>query len=218
MEWTPPAADIRLNLEMHDYTGPHDYFNKEYVDEWVSIANSRRPFRQRIFETFAAELRKLDHPRVLDIGSGPGFLAERVLMECDVESYHLFDFSPRMLELCKERLESFVDKTVYHEGSFLDDGWWKLLPVQFDAIVSLQAVHEVRDSERIPRLYAECRQLLRNGGLMLIADQINKGEKQEEHFWSSEEHRAALLGAGFDSVRMVCEVGDLAMFASSLWE
>jgi SAM-dependent methyltransferase len=203
---------------MHDYTGPHDYFNEDYVDEWASIANLKRPFRQRIFEIFAAELLKLDHPCVLDIGSGPGFLAERVLMECDVESYHLFDFSPRMLELSSERLESFVDKTVYHEGSFLDDGWWKLLPMRFDAIVSLQAVHEVRDSGRIPRLYAECRRLLRSGGLMLIADQINKDEKQEEHFLSSEEHRAALLGAGFDSVRVVCEVGDIGMFAASLSE
>lgn len=73
MEWTPPETDIRLNLEMHNYSGPHDYFNKEYVDEWVSIANSRRPFRQRIFESFAAELRKLDYPLVLDLGSGPGF-------------------------------------------------------------------------------------------------------------------------------------------------
>jgi hypothetical protein len=53
---------------------------------------------------------------------------------------------------------------------------------------------------------------------MLIADQINKDEKQEEHFLSSEEHRAALLGAGFDSVRVVCEVGDIGMFAASLSE
>jgi SAM-dependent methyltransferase len=201
---------------MHDYTGPHDYFNKAYVDEWVSIANSKRPFRQKLFETFVAELKTLNNPSVLDIGSGPGSLAERVLTNCDVASYHLFDFSPRMLELSRERLESFGDKVVFHEGSFLDDGWWRTLPGSFDAIVSLQAVHEVRDGSRIPRLYAELRQLLREGGLILIADQINAGEKEEAHFLSSDEHQKALVDVGFGSVRIVCEAGDIVMFGACL--
>jgi len=204
---------------MHKYTGPHDYFNDDYVDEWVSVANSKRPFRHAFFAAFTSELSKLDHPRVLDIGSGPGFLAERVLTECDVAYYHLFDFSPRMIELSRERLEAFGDRTVFHKGSFLEDGWWRSLPGPFDAIVSLQAVHEVRESVRIPRLYGELRLLLRPGGVILIADQVNEGDKQEEQFLTVDEHRIALKDAGFESVRIVYEEGDLAMFegdASSL--
>jgi len=197
---------------MHNYTGPHDYFNKGYVDEWVSIANLKRPFRHSFFDAIASEVKKLDRPRVLDIGSGPGFLAERVLTECDLTSYHLFDFSPRMIELSRERLKDFGDKAVFHQGSFLDNGWWRLLPGPFDAIVSLQAVHEVRESSRIPRLYGDLRQLLCEGGVILIADQVNTGDKREEHFLTSDEHQAALQNAGYDSVRIVYEEGDLTMF------
>ena len=200
---------------MHKYTGPHDYFNDDYVDEWAFVANSRRPFRDAFFAAFISELKMLEHPGVLDIGSGPGFLAARVLTEGDVASYHLFDFSPRMIELSRERLDAFGDKTVFHKGSFLEDGWWRSLPGPFDAIVSLQAVHEVRESSRIPRLYGELGLLLRPGGTILIADEVNEANKQEEHLLTRDEHQAALTNAGFESVRIVYEEGDLAMFGGS---
>jgi hypothetical protein len=40
---------------MHDYTGPHDYFNEAYVNEWASLANSKRPFRIDFFNAFVSE-------------------------------------------------------------------------------------------------------------------------------------------------------------------
>jgi hypothetical protein len=50
---------------------------------------------------------------------------------------------------------------------------------------------------------------------MLIADQINKDEKQKSTFEFGRASGCA-VGAGFDSVRVVCEVGDIGMFAASL--
>src|SRR5712692_2403057 len=69
---------------MFDYTGPHDYFNETYVNEWASVANSKRPFRPEFFDVFVSELAVVHNRKVLDVGSGPGFLAERVLNGCDV--------------------------------------------------------------------------------------------------------------------------------------
>ena len=162
---------------MHEFTGPHDYFDESYVREWAGVANSRRPFRAEFFDAFAAEVASLPDPKVLDLGSGPGFLAENILGRCTVASYHLFDFSPHMLDLSRARLESFDDRVFFHQGSFLDAGWWQSLPGPFDVVVSLQAVHEVRNADRIPQLYSELRLLLREGGMMLIADQVNSEKK-----------------------------------------
>ena len=200
---------------MHDYTGPHDYFNEVYVNEWASAANSRRPFRAQFFDAFVSELAVLRKLKVLDVGSGPGFLAERVLTRCDVASYHLFDFSPHMLELSRARLSVFGDTTVFHQGSFLDEEWWQSLPAPFDAIVSMQAIHEVRDGARIPKLYDELKPLLRAEGIVLIADEVNDGDKKEEHLLSVSEHEAALLKAGFETFRRVYAAGDLVMFAAT---
>ncbi len=199
---------------MHDYTGPHDYFNKAYVNEWASVANSKRPFRLEFFDAFVSELAVLHNPKVLDVGSGPGFLAERVLGRCDVASYHLFDFSPHMLELSGARLRDFGERAVFHQGSFLDEGWWQSLPAPFDAIVSMQAIHEVRDSARIPKLYGELKLLLREGGIILLADEVNEGDRKEKHLLSLSEQEAALLGAGFEEFRRLCAAGDLVLFAA----
>jgi SAM-dependent methyltransferase len=200
---------------MHDYTGPHDYFNEAYVNEWASIANTKRPFRCEFFDAFVSELAALHNPKVLDVGSGPGFLAERVLNGCDLASYHLFDFSPHMLELSRARLRDFGERAVFHEGSFLDERWWQSLPTPFDAIVSMQAIHELRDSARIPKLYSEMKPLLREGGIILIADEVNDGDKKEKHLLRLNEHETALLKAGFEEIRPVHAAGDLVLFAAT---
>lgn len=199
---------------MREFTGPHDYFDEGYVRDWASVANSRRPFRTEFFDAFASEVAILPQPKVLDLGSGPGFLAEHILNRCELAVYHLFDFSPHMLELSRVRLESFGERVCFHQGSFLDEGWWLSLPGPFDVVVSLQAVHEVRDSARIPQLYSEVRLLLSSGGIVLIADQVNSEEKQEEHFLTVSEHQDALNRAGFEGVRQVHAAEDLVMFAA----
>jgi SAM-dependent methyltransferase len=199
---------------MHEFTGPHDYFNESYVRDWAGVANSRRPFRTEFFDAFAAAVTTLSAPKVLDLGSGPGFLAESILNRCVVASYHLFDFSPHMLDLSRARLASFGNRVSFHQGSFLDAGWWQSLPGPFDVVVSLQAVHEVRDAARIPKLYSELRLLLRDGGVVLIADQVNSEEKTEEHFLTVSEHETALRKSGLEEFRQVHAAGDLVMFAA----
>ena len=199
---------------MREFTGPHDYFNESYVREWASIANSRRPFRAEFFDAFAVEVATISEPRVLDLGSGPGFLAESLLTRCAVASYHLFDFSPLMLDLSRARLSAFGERVCFHQGSFVDAGWWRSLPGPFDIVVSLQAVHEVRNAARIPQLYSELSLLLRENGLLLIADQVNSEEKKEEHFLTVSEHKTALQETGLADFRQVHAAGDLARFAA----
>ncbi|HZS06295.1 MAG TPA: class I SAM-dependent methyltransferase [Blastocatellia bacterium] len=199
---------------MPEYTGPHDYFDPAYVNEWAGAANSRRPYRAEFFNAFVAELAVISRPKILEIGSGPGFLAEQVLARCDVAAYHLFDFSPHMLGLSRARLAHYGQRATFHEGSFLNEGWWHHLPTPFDAALSLQAVHEVRDAARIPRLYGELKMLLKEGGVLLIADQVNDEDREEEHFLRVSEHEAALRRAGFEEFRRVHAAGDLVLFSA----
>lgn len=197
---------------MHEYTGPHDYFNGDYVNQWAQGANTKRPFRPQFFAAFAGELRGCVAPKILELGSGPGFLAEYLLSQFPDATYHLFDFSPQMLELSRTRLARFAGQISFHEGSFLAEDWWYPLPAPFDAIVSMQAIHEVRQAERIPPLYGELVSLLREGGSVLIADQVNGEGKQEAHLLTPAEQIAALEQAGLMQVRLVYAAGDLALF------
>lgn len=199
---------------MCEYKGPHDYFDENYVQEWERIANSRRPFRIQFFDAFAAELQPLAEAKILELGSGPGFLAEYILTRCRVAAYHLFDFSPPMLKLSRARLAGFADRVFAHEGSFLDEGWWKSLPGPFDAVISMQAVHEALRVEHIPQLYAESRLLIKAGGVILIADKLDNELKDEANRFTADKHLAALSQAGFKEIRQVKAAGDLVMFAA----
>ena len=196
------------------FTGPHDYFNRDYVREWAHSANSKRPFRVRFFDAFADELNRLSRPRILDLGAGPGFLAEHILTRCDVDSYHLFDFSPHMLELARARLARFDERLSLHQGSFLEAQWWDSLPAPFDAVVSIQAVHELRNTSRIPQLYRELGSLLTQNGLALIADEVASEGDGTGPFHTVDGHFSALMDAGFEEIRQVLAAGDLAMFSA----
>ena len=200
---------------MARFTGPHDYFDQEYVDNWTEIANTRRPHRARFFEAFVTELSRLDKPRVLDLGAGPGFLAEQALAHCDVSSYHMLDFSPRMIELARERLARFGARVFFHQADFLEDGWWRALPSSFDAVVSLQAVHEVREAEKIAELYGGVAMILREGGKIIVADKLDFVTEEGTGHLTVEDHQRALERAGFREFRRVLEVEDLIMFEAT---
>ena len=60
-----------------------------------------------------------------------------------------------MHDLSRDRLGSFKEKTVFLEGGFSKDKWGEVVPSKVDRVASLQSVHEVRHSSKIPRLYKE---------------------------------------------------------------
>ncbi|HEX5735345.1 MAG TPA: class I SAM-dependent methyltransferase [Blastocatellia bacterium] len=197
---------------MQKFTGPHDYFDQDYVDDWAEIANTRRPHRARFFDAFVTELSRLTQPDVLDLGAGPGLLAEQVLARCAVSSYHLMDFSPRMLELARSRLAGFGDRVFFHQVDFLQDHWWQNLRTGFDAVISLQSVHEVGQAEKLSQLYSGARSLITEGGKIIIADKLDFETEEGTGFLTIEDHETALARAGFRDFRRVLEVEDLIMF------
>src|SRR4029079_7285123 len=90
----PSSIDLR---QLHDAT------------TWADEADRKRPWRRELRQQIA-ELVRAGLPdrslRILELGPGPGLLAEVVLATCAVERYTLFDFSPPFLEMCRARLPS----------------------------------------------------------------------------------------------------------------
>src|SRR5262245_40582186 len=78
--------------------------------EWIDASHRKRPWRAQFRERIAERVGALRYDlRVLELGSGPGFLAECVLERCpNVSSYTLLDFSPHMLSASRERLSRFA--------------------------------------------------------------------------------------------------------------
>jgi SAM-dependent methyltransferase len=206
-------------MRLKEVPSDHDFFDPAYVKQWTDSIVRFRPERQRLFKVFAAEATRIKKAAlsVFELGCGPGFLAEALLQNCRIERYTLIDFSPQMLELSRSRLARFKDRTVFVQLDFKKSNWTAAVPADFDLIVSLQAVHELRHASRIPKLYAQLFKLLVPGGSLLICDHVNSSSHsghRAAHFMTVEEHLSTFKEVGFIRAREICPAADLSLMAA----
>lgn len=190
-----------------DIPSPIDLRDSADACAWAREADSRRPWREQVRGAIAGILGATAPPvhRVLELGSGPGQLAERILQSCDIESYTLFDFSQPMMDLARERV-GHHPAARFVLGDFKQQDWARRFDAPFDAVVTMQAVHELRHKRHVPALYRQIHDVLLPGGLLLVCDHVPPDDSARLtalHSTELEQH-AALAGAGF--VRLTTEL------------
>src|SRR5437762_1747814 len=94
---------------------PIDFHNAHDVLAWVEDTQRKRPWRPEFFRAFANQIGQMfsNPPSILEVGAGPGMLAEQILRSCPVQRYVLLDFSEPMHSLARERLKPFDNITEY---------------------------------------------------------------------------------------------------------
>lgn len=157
----------------HDVPSGIDLRDPAVARTWTLEADAKRPWREQLRAAIANTLNAEMPPvrRVLELGSGPGQLAERVLRTCAIDSYTLLDFSPPMLDLSRERV-GHHPAAEFVLGHFKQPGWSEPLASPFDAVVTMQAVHEIRHKRHVPALYRQIFEIVRPGGLLLVCDHV----------------------------------------------
>jgi len=200
-----------------DVPTPIDFRDAQHAGEWERTAQAR-PGRAEIFETFSRELQRLGNGNlvVLDLGSGPGFLAAHLLDVMPNLQLTLLDFSAAMHDLARQRLGSRAEHVRFMHRNFRDDEWPLGLGL-FDVVVTNQAVHELRHKRHAPALHAAVRKVLRPGGSYLVSDHyFGDGGLQNEHLYMTmAEQRATLLAAGFSHVERVASFGSMVMHSAT---
>jgi SAM-dependent methyltransferase len=200
-------------MDIDEVPSPIDFHDPYAVQEWIKTTASKRPWRPDFFRKYVEALgAKFDRPfSVLELGSGPGFLAERVLECCTVSHYALVDFSAIMLTLARQRLEPFIGRIDLLQRDFRSSDWTRDLE-RYDAIISLQAVHEVRHKQRIPSLFGQVYELLAVQGLFLFCDHYVELDSTSNLFLTITGHRDTLLAANFRDVQCLLDKGSMALW------
>ena len=204
-----PEADVPYGEDFHD---------PAVAAAWADGVMRKRPWRATIFDHFVAIVRAapVAQARVLELGSGPGFLAEKLLAHCPtVVRYTLLDFSEAMLEQSRRRLHGYQDRTEFLRADFKSDTWPHLVGATVDFVVSLQAVHELRHKRHAARLYAQLAPLLGPGGEVLICDHLPAGAHTPRHrvlYMTTEEKLEVLTGAGLVDAKVIWSEHDMALY------
>jgi SAM-dependent methyltransferase len=181
-----------------------DHRDEETARRWAIESAVGKPWRPAFRAAFARILgeRGPAPQRILELGSGPGLLARRVLRHVAVSEYVLLDFSEPMMRMARETLGQ-RDDISYWLCDFKEHNWHHALGGPFDAVISMQAVHELRHKRHVPRLYAEVATLLGAGGLLLVCDHEpapDANELAQQLASTADEQERAMESAGFVSV------------------
>ncbi len=201
-------------LQEHDVPYGDDWDSAAEVAAWAETSDRKRPWRSQIRDHIAG-LVAMRPPgtRVLELGSGPGLLAHRVLQRCShLESYTLLDFSEPMQALSQRRLAAFSAAS-FVLASFKSEEWTRRVVGRFDCVLSMQAVHELRHKRHAPRLYEQIHQVLAVPGFIMICDHIPPDEAPASTalYMTEQEHLDALAAAHFSKTRIQLSINGMVL-------
>lgn len=205
IHYTDPSLDVPPGV---------DFLDADETRAWVEACEVDKPWRVPMRARFASVIGALGSgARVLELGSGPGYLAEVVLGQCsNVASYTLLDFSEHMLARSRERLHPF-QAARHVQVDFKRGDWMTAVEGPFDAVIAMQAVHEIRHKRHVPGLYRQVRELLVPGGLIAICDGVPGNDPdlvRSNLYMTANEQLAALTSAGFEQACHVDSLGRVA--------
>lgn len=180
----------------------HQFHDAEFVKGWAERFVPT-PERLALFDAILSELRsRLKAPAcVVELGIGPGYLADHLLGGLPGILYYGVDFSVPMLQIARHRLQPHEGWISYVQADLLKDEWWSDIPGPVDAVVSTWSLHDLGSLEHVGRVYECCAQLLRRGGVLLNGDFIKPDgaiHEYEPGRFEIEKHIALLRRAGFD--------------------
>lgn len=181
----------------------HAFHDDEYVADWANRF-AATPDRLALFDMILSRVRSgvSSTGHVVELGIGPGYLANHLLGALPAIQYSGLDFSEPMLGIAGARLTSYAPRISCLQADLTEDGWWGEIPTPVDAVVSTWALHDLGSQKAVDRVYRGCAQVLRPGGILLNGDFIKPAASTLEYEAGRFEiatHLAMLSAAGFTS-------------------
>ena len=160
----------------------HEFHDEQFAADWANRFIPT-PERMELFNLILSEL--MAHipsdGLVVELGIGPGYLAEHLLTAMPKVRYIGIDFSLPMLDIARDRLESFGDRIKYVQADLLKDSWWMATNGPVDGIVTTWALHDLGGQKNTSFVYKASAQLLREGGIFLNGDFIKPEKTRHEY-------------------------------------
>lgn len=163
--------------------------------------------RPQIIQQIIEAIQQLEvaRPTVAELCVGPGQLAQEMCAAIPTIRYIGLDFIQPFLDFTADKLAAIQADAAFVHADLTGQDWDSQLaqaaqPASFDAIVSMQSIHDVGGAERAAVIYQRCHQLLAPNGIFINADLITQvGEEANARpgRLTAPHHLTLLNAAGF---------------------
>lgn len=199
-----------------DVPSPINLKDLKEAKHWADESNIKRPWRYAFFQYYSQHIQQSQALQILEIGSGPGFLASFLLAQHLDIQYTAVDFSEAMHELSQQSLDEGEKQRIqYIISDFKQNDWTQDLEANFyDVIIIHQALHELRHKKHAKYFHQTVKKLLKPQGTYFICDHIyaNDAMQNNQLYMSPSEHIAALQQADFIHIKRPLVFKGLCLF------
>jgi SAM-dependent methyltransferase len=145
---------------------------QRWLDRWEAQQGRHMPDREERFEVMIGAIQALsgDTPHVVDLGSGPGSLAIRVLQRIPQARVTAIDMDPVLLAIGRNALGDHQGRLRWLDAD-LRSRWGKQADGPVDAAVSTTALHWLQP-EALNALYRHLGTVLKPGGVFVNGDRL----------------------------------------------
>lgn len=159
----------------------HEFHDESFAQGWADRFVPT-PERIRLFELILSEIQSIikSDGYILELGIGPGYLANHVLSAMPNINYIGIDFSQPMLAIASKRLKQYSDRLELVCADLIHDAWQNSFHQPIHAVISTWALHDLGSQNNIFKVYEKSKQTLIDGGLFLNGDFIKPDETFHE--------------------------------------
>jgi len=168
-------------MDKHIVGAEHLFHDEAFVRGWEQRF-APTPERIALFDLMLNQLQQsiTEQGCIVELGIGPGYLANHILNAMPSIRYRGVDFSQPMLAIAKERLCKHGSRINYVIADLVNDDWGRLVDGPVSAIVSTWSLHDLGSPDNINKVYKNAAAVLDSPGLLLNGDFIKPvGAKQE---------------------------------------
>jgi SAM-dependent methyltransferase len=162
-----------VELKKNIIGADHEFHDKEFALGWAERFIPT-PVRLKLFDIILSELQAVipEQGHVVELGIGPGYLANYLLKAIPGIKYCGVDFSEPMLDIARSRLDSYSSRVKYIQADLVNDHWETMPDRPIDAVVSTWALHDLGSQMNVKKVYEKSANALGEHGILLNGDFI----------------------------------------------
>lgn len=182
----------------------HQFHDAEYAQSWADrfkVTEERLSCFEHLGDLIEPELSKSS--TILELGTGPGYLAAYLLDRFTCARYLCLDYSAAMREIAGRPLEAHRARVSFLEADLIHPSWDVVVPEKCAVVVSTWALHDLGSKTAVESVYLAASRVLTTRGLLLNADFVKPTDCHVEFEGGRfliAEHLESLRRAGYVDV------------------